>query len=591
MLRTLRQALYLMGRDQRKRWVLVVALAVVVSLLEILAATLVYVLLGLIAGPDADISLPLVGTIDLGGGDRTLLLALIGIMIAFFLLRAGVSAVAEYVMARVVHNAASRLSTKLVTGYLLMPYAFHLRRNSAELIRNGHQAVIDLVYMVFTPLIRITAEALMTIGILVLLVLISPIGTALAVAVVGGATLILVWMVHGRLRKHGATAHEMSAETLKSLQQSYAGIRDIKLLGRELYFSADYGKHRSKLSRMLYTCLALSQMPRLVIETSLVAFILVFMAIALAMDSDSQSIVSTLGLFAYAGLRLQPSLARIVSGFNAIRFSTAPTADVYGDLRMIEGDSAHDVSGEPVVFEREIRLDSVSFTYDQADAPALEGVDLVIARGEQLGICGPTGGGKTTLVDLITGLLAPTTGAILVDGQDIAGRRRSWQRSLGTVPQTPFLLDDSLRRNIALGVPDADIKEADVIEAIRLAQLTDFVRSLSSGLDTVVGERGIRLSGGQRQRIAIARALYQRPQVLLFDEGTSALDSATEQEFMFALRGLRREHTILLVAHRLSTLRDSDRVVFISHGQIAAIDTFERLLRTNGAFRDMAAKP
>jgi ABC-type multidrug transport system fused ATPase/permease subunit len=213
---------------------------------------------------------------------------------------------------------------------------------------------------------------------------------------------------------------------------------------------------------------------------------------------------------------------------------------------------------------------------------------MVIRRGEQIGICGPSGGGKTTLVDIISGLLAPSAGRVLVDGHDIASSTRGWQRNLGMVPQTVFLIDDTFTRNIALGIADEDIDEAALHDAVHLAQLDDFIASLDLGLETVVGERGVRISGGERQRIAIARALYNRPQVLIFDEGTSALDNMTERELMLSLKRLRGSHTILLVAHRLSTVRDSDRVVFVKDGRIGGIDTFEGLVKSNAAFREMA---
>ncbi len=223
------------------------------------------------------------------------------------------------------------------------------------------------------------------------------------------------------------------------------------------------------------------------------------------------------------------------------------------------------------------------------ESQALANVSLTIRRGEQIGICGPTGGGKSTLVDLMAGLLSPASGRILVDGQDIAHNTAGWQRNIGMVPQMVFLIDDTLRRNIALGTADKAIDETALTQAVRLAQLEDFIGSLPRGLDTVVGERGIRLSGGQRQRIAIARALYSKPQVLIFDEGTSALDNATEQELMQALKLLRSNHTILLVAHRLSTVRDADRVVFVEDARVVGIDTFEGLSQSNRSFQRMAA--
>jgi ATP-binding cassette subfamily C protein len=590
LLTTIRQAIYLLGREQRKRWLVLLFLALFTSLLEIIAAALIYVLLGLVANPSGTVEIPLVGNIrDLAGdvSERTFLLTLIGIMIAFFLLRAVAAMAAEYVTARMTSNAAAGLSIRLVRGYLGLPYSYHLQHNSSELIRNAHQVPLEVVGGVFNPLIRLMAEVILTLGILALLVLVSPIGTALAIAVVGGATVILMFIIQPRLKSYGRTAHAMHRETLGALQQSFQGVRDIKLLGREGFFSEAYGRMRRRLARMLYNNQTLLQTPRLVIETSLILFILVFFAVTVARGS-TQSALATLGLFAYAGLRLQPSLQKIVGAFNSLKFATAPTADVHRDLRIIEQRAARDSSAPPFPFKRDIVLEDVSFAYEGTQSEAIAGVNVAIKRGEQIGICGPTGGGKSTLIDLIGGLLSPNTGRVLVDGTDIASNVRGWQRNLGVVSQMVFLADDTLRRNIALGIPDKEIDEQAVQEAANLAQIRELITALPNGLDTMVGERGVRISGGERQRIAIARALYYRPQVLVFDEGTSALDNATEHELMRALRSLRGDHTIVLVAHRLSTVRDADRVIFVENGRISGIDTFDGLCKCNESFRDMA---
>ena len=443
-------------------------------------------------------------------------------MIAFFLVRAVVSIAFEYILARVTCNAAARLNVKLVRGYLGLPYSFHLQRSSSELIRNAHQAVLEIVGTTFAPLIRVMAEAVMSLGFLVLLVLVSPIGTALAVVVVGGPTVVLLLIVQPRLKRFGTTAHAMHKETFESLQQSFQGVRDIKLLGRERFFSEVYGRATRRLARMSYINGALTQLPRLVIETSLMWFILIYFGFAVARGSGAQGALSVLGLFAYAGLRLQPSLQKIIAGFNSIKFSTARTEDIHRDLRLIKQNSIERESAASFPFEHEISLEEVSFGYEGTDRAALFDVSLTIQRGEQVGICGPTGGGKSTLVDLVAGLLSPSAGRVAVDGRNIVEDTRAWQRNLGMVPQTVFLIDNSLRRNIAFGIADADINEAAIEEAVRLAQLNEFIASLPEGLDTVVGERGVRISGGERQRIAIARALYNGPQVLIFDEGTSA---------------------------------------------------------------------
>ncbi|MGH8914194.1 MAG: ABC transporter ATP-binding protein, partial [Acidimicrobiia bacterium] len=275
-----------------------------------------------------------------------------------------------------------------------------------------------------------------------------------------------------------------------------------------------------------------------------------------------------------------------------LQFATAALDAVYADLVMLDQVDRQLPSEQPtsLPFRNEIALEGVGYSYAEADREAVQEVDLRIRRGDFVGICGPTGGGKTTLVDLMTGLLEPTSGVIRVDGRDIANHVRGWQVNLGVVPQNLFLLDDSLRRNIALGIPDDLIDEQAVDEAIRLAQLDDFVASLPKGLDAQVGELGVRLSGGQRQRVAIARALYRRPNVLVFDEGTSALDNVTEAQLVEMLEQVRGERTIMVVAHRLSSVRACDYIVFVDDGRVIAVAPFGELIETNPAFRDMAAR-
>ncbi len=339
----------------------------------------------------------------------------------------------------------------------------------------------------------------------------------------------------------------------------------------------------------MYVRSTFTEMPRTVIELALISFILTYFAISLTRGADVEGALSTLGLFAYAGLRLQPSVQRILSGLNEIKFSAAPVQEIISDLAIRP--FATDERLGPLPFEKAVRLEGVSFRYSGASSDALQEVNLEILAGEVVGICGPTGGGKTTLVDLLTGLLHPTRGQITVDGVDLSGAAGRWFLNLGVVPQMVFLVDDTLRRNIALGVDDADIDETAVRDAVELAQLNEFVASLPSGLDAQVGELGVRISGGERQRLAIARALYRRPRVLVFDEGTSALDNATESRLIEAIDRLRGDRTIILVAHRLSTVGRSDRVLFVEGGRVTGDASYAELLQTHKGFQVLADKP
>lgn len=591
-LTTLRQALHLIGRDQRRRWMMLSVLALVASGFEMLGAILIYVLIGLVADPGSAIDLPLLGNVRTLAGnvdDRSLLLGLLAVMAVFFVLRGVVQVGTAYIQQRVAENAGARLSNKLVEGYLRLPYRTHLRRTSSELIRNGHGAVQQLVTQVFIPLIRVTAETFLTLAMLAVLVVLTPAATAIAVIVIGGVATLLLLLIQPKLKGLGATVHASAQETLASVQQALHGIRDIKILGRERYFARRYGKSRLAMARAKYLRSALAVLPHTSIELALIGFILLFFAITVAGGGSTQGALPILGLFAYVGLRLQPSLQAVIRGLNDLKFSAAPIEDLALDLRAVEALPVEKNQVGALPFLESIVFDAVRFRYEGSDVDALTDIDLTINHGEQIGICGPTGGGKTTLVDVLSGLLEPTEGRVTVDGRDLHDHARAWQRNLGVVPQMVFLVDDTLRRNIALGIPDSDIDEEALAEAVTLAQLDDFVAGLPKGLETTVGERGVRISGGERQRIAIARALYRRPAVLIFDEGTSALDNATEDHLMAAISRLRGRHTIILIAHRLSTVQSSDRVVLVDEGRIAAEGTFEALEQASDRFRTMAA--
>lgn len=592
MFTTIRQTYDLLGRDRRGRWLLLAFLALLVSGAEMVVAVLVYTLLALVSNPGEAIDLPVLGDVRSLAGDMdetTLLLSVLGAMAAFFILRGILKIAVSYARARIVHNAGAHLASRLVEGYLSWPYAVHLRRTSSELIRNAHQATQEVISSVVMPLIRLAAELVLVAGMLTVLIWITPGATALAVLVIGSVSIVLLLIVQPRLKRIGQTYHRESQFTLKSLQQSLHGIRDIKILGAEVHFAREYGRSRLKMARSRYLQALVAQLPPVIIETALFGFIISFFAIAIIQGGAAQETLSVLGLFGYVGLRLLPSLQQIIQGLNNLKYASAPVADLHADLWSVEELTPRSQPVDPLPFNEELVVQDLVFRYEGTDEDVLRSVNLRLQPGMQLGICGPTGGGKTTLIDVISGLLEPTSGTVLVDGKSIHDWPREWQRNLGIVPQMVFLLDDSVRRNIALGLPDSSIDNDALYEALELAQLGAFVRSLPDGLDTVVGERGIRVSGGQRQRIAIARALYRRPSVLIFDEGTSALDNATEALLMEAIERLRKSHTVILIAHRLSTVRNCDLVAFIEEGSVTGLGSYDELMEVNSAFRTMAS--
>jgi ATP-binding cassette, subfamily B, bacterial PglK len=588
---SIKQAYFLVGRDRPWRWVLLIGIALLISGLEMVGAVIVYTLLALVADPEGAIELPVIGDVRShfdGVDESSLLLWVVATMAVFFVVRSVVKIAAKYVQVRVAFNAGVRLSSELFEGYLRWPYSWHLVRTTAELIRNSHEAVQRLVGGVLLPTIRIVAEGLLVVAMLVVLLLLAPFATLGAIAVVGSAAVLLLVVVQPKMKQFGALRHQESQSTLNALQQGLFGIRDVKVLGREEAFASAYRRGRGRMARADYLVDTAMQLPSIMLEMALLGFILAYFAITILRGGAAHDTLSVLGLFAYAGLRLQPSLQLIMSGLNALKYSAAPLQDLHDDLLTMDRVRQACKPATPLPFTSALTLEHVTFRYERADREALSDIDLAIAPGEQIGICGPTGGGKTTLIDIMTGLLPPTAGRVLVDGADLRDHEREWQAALGIVPQMVFLTDDTLRRNIALGVPDQHIDDKAVQEAVRLAQLQAFVDQLPDGLETTVGERGVRVSGGQRQRVAIARALYRRPSVLVFDEGTSALDNATEALLMDAIERLRGRHTVILVAHRLSTVRNCDRIVFLEHGKMTGLGSYDDLCATNAGFRALA---
>jgi ATP-binding cassette subfamily C protein len=347
-----------------------------------------------------------------------------------------------------------------------------------------------------------------------------------------------------------------------------------------------------------YRSSVLSSISPLAIETSLILTIVAVFVLATTGEGSVERTLATLAVFAYVGLRLQPILQRMIGFLNTLNKNEAVVDILSRDRDLIRewreaiaGESfGHGASqGERHCFSEAVRFDRVDFAYTAGGPPVLREISLEILRGEFVGICGPTGGGKSTLVDLLVGLLQPTAGQITVDGVPLGRRPLWWWDQLGVVSQQVFLTDDTLRNNIAFGDQvDGRVDEARMARCVERAQLLPVVENLDHGLDTLVGERGVRLSGGQRQRVAIARALYREPEVLVLDEGTSALDGATERALVSAIDEATHERTLIAIAHRISTIRNADRILVVADGRIQDVGTHDELLERNELFQALA---
>ena len=589
----------LLGRERPWRWLLLVGLGFLGSAIESLGAAAIFLLLVLLAAPENVVDAPLVGQfasfLPLDDLSRTRAVAA-ALVLAFFVIRTVFLIWRSFVEGRLTSEAGIEIAGRLMAGYLAMPYLFHTRRNTSELLRNTMNAAGNVATRVIRPLATFVADVIMLFALGLVALTAAPAGGAAALLFLAVVTVGIQYVLRPRLARWSRRIQDASRGSLQAAQQSLGGIRDIKLLGQESSFLAVYRLHLRKGARANYVMGAAKTIPRAVIELALVLAVVVLTLGVLATGANAGETLALVGLFAYAGRRMQPAIQSMAQSINTVRSSMAMIDDLSSDLASIaawNGQKPMVSSAEPLhePFRDALVLEGVHFTYapeEPSVRPALHGVDLTVRRGEFLGICGPTGGGKSTLLDLLVGLLQPTEGRVMVDGRELDGAPTWWWAQLGVVSQQVFLTDDTLRRNIAFGVPVAEIDEARLARCIDRAQLDEMVAGLRDGLDTIVGERGIRLSGGQRQRVAVARALYREPPVVVLDEGTSALDGATEARLIAALDEVAPERTLIAVAHRIATLRDADRIIVIEGGRVSASGTYAELMDTSAVFRELA---
>jgi ATP-binding cassette, subfamily B, bacterial PglK len=585
--------LSLLDSGARTRFAFALVGSVLVAGLEIVGLGLVLPLLELLTSSNVKSSGTGVQFLSdlLGSPSQGTLEAVLGVVvIAAFALRTLLTIALRWWTLGFTLQSEAKLQARLLDLYLRAPYRYHLRRNSAELVRTLQSAVSEAFTRSVGPSVSVATEGAVIIGTAIVLLALQPLialGTGLYFLVI-----ILVYqrIINRRAHALGYEYQRLNAESYKAIQQSLGGVKEVIVGNRQPFFVDRLSRFKHESAHVERRFQFYAELPRQYLET---AFILGggFLALALALTGEGDAI-AVLGLFIAAGFRLLPTLYRFVSAGTTFRTGLASVDIVCTDIAELEAAiEAERPKGTPSTVELlrdKLSVESVSFAYDGSDRLVLDDISLSVHRGESVAVVGTSGAGKSTLIDLILGLHRPLRGSIEVDGVDIYSDLVGWQQQIGLVPQDVYLLDASLRENVAFGVPNDEIDDELVNDAIQRAQLESFVASLPEELDTFTGERGVRISGGQRQRLGIARSFYTQPQVLVLDEATSSLDNATEAELAATIAQLHGKLTMIVIAHRLSTVKNSDRVFLLEHGRLTASGTFEELVATNKTFAELA---
>lgn len=595
---TFSKLLAIFDHREKVRFFILCGVMLTMGAVEAVGVASILPFLAVVANPEVIETQPIIRWVyDLSGVSSTQnFLLLLGAGVFFvFISSLAMKALTAYGMSRFGNMRGFSFSTRLMRGYLEKPYIWHLSRNSADLaktILNETQQVVSGSLLPALDLLRNATVAVFLTG---LLLAIDPTVAVIAGTVLGGSYILIYRAVRGYLARSGEDRVAAVRERFRLAQESFGGFKEIKTLGLEDSYARRFLNPARRMANHLAMNQVIAEMPRHLLEAVAFGGMLILVLVKLiAHDGGLATLLPQLGLYAFAGLRLFPAMQGIYGAFTRLKFGHSALVSLHEELTTLERDltAVEGVAKKPVRLGSRLELVDVHFAYPGGEKPALDGLSLTIAANTSVGFVGGTGAGKTTAVDVIMGLLEPQSGALKIDGVVIGPNNvRAWRRSVGYVPQQIFLTDDDVAANVAFGVPSGEIDMAAVERASRIAELHRFViEELPQGYATVVGERGVRLSGGQRQRIGIARALYHDPDVLVLDEATSALDNITEQAVMEAVRNIGRAKTIIMIAHRLSTVRDCDEIFLLERSRVSAHGSYDELVEHNAMFRRMAGK-
>lgn len=572
-----REIWFLMG-DDRKRLPWLMFLFLCISVVDIVSIGVVGPYIALVINPDTHSSFSFITNyIKPESNDRQMLITLLGfVLIVIFTIKTAVAIAMNRMIFKFSLGRAAQLRIDLMKAYMDMPYEVYLGKNSAQMLQAAQDYVGQFVEQSIIPLLRLISEGIISVAILCFLAWANGYALALLIGLIVPSAIAYDKFFNSRILNHGKQANLKMGGLLKALKEATSGLKELRVLGATGYFQDVVKDNAKSNAAYIVKSKTIITAPRYLLELCLIVFVVILTVFMSRVYGDAGSVIPVLGMFGVAAMRLIPSANTCIAGISKLRVGQHATnmlfLDLAGGLRKPaethEYTEHSSSSNSTHTSFRSMELRNVKYRYPEAKEYALEDVSFSFISGESIGIIGRSGAGKSTLVDVMLGLLEPINGSILVNDVPIQNCLAAWRSNVAYLPQQVFIADSSVQCNVALGVPEEKINTADVWNAIEQARLGEIIKSMPDGLDTMLGEHGVRLSGGQRQRIALARAIYHDRNVLVMDESTSALDSETEKEVIDSIKTMRGKKTLIVIAHRMSIIEQCDRVYQLNNGAI-----------------------
>jgi ATP-binding cassette, subfamily B, bacterial PglK len=594
MIESFKNLTQIIARKDKRDLILLFFLMLLGTILELAGVGIIPVFIGLVADPEGMQKIPVMHSFLgwIGLVDQRKFFIYGGLMVmAMFILKNGFIIGLYRFKVIAIQSVQLDLEKRLFSAYLNMSYLNHVKSNSTQLLRNLTTEINILIVNFLFPVMQVFMDLLLSVFIITLLIWSNFAATMIILGGLGVLGGIFFFFTKKSIKKYGVQELDNRGKKIKTISQSFNGIKEIKVLNRENYFYNEFVLFARLALRASRYMRIINALPKPVIETLAVIGLLGISMFMFSQGTEFTKLLPTIALFTVAFVKLMPAFRTLIEGINSIRYYKSSIGVVANDLIKYETENKKTIlqnSSTPIVFYKQLEIKDLIFKYPKNEKNILNKINLKINKGEVTGIVGTTGSGKTTMIDLILGLFKPIGGDILVDDTSVFENLPVWQKKVGYIPQNIHLNDDTIKKNIAFGVPDEQIDKDSLAKAVNYAQLEPLVNRLPEGLETIIGERGVRLSGGERQRIGIARAIYNNPDLLIMDEATSSLDNLTEKYIVDAINALRGKMTIIVIAHRLQTITNCDIIYFLKDGKVADSGTYNKLSEENPDFRKMA---